>query len=217
MLNLYQRRDEPVRPWPIISADLWRDPDVLPDGQYLIAIQDEDEAVSFLTLKNCLPVFISLRAGADGQRDEIALGIPDGDPDVAAVQTAAAMIENGIAAVECMKPAAMAKIMAAYGLRPADRPDAGPRAARQGAAPAGRIRVSIFYKDVREDYTLSRKCPALTYVSSEETIVLAGAPLLYAASLFNAAADVWKDEPQERARKVCEDFGIDLQTFSKEK
>ena len=217
MLHIYQRPDESIRPWPIISADLWRDPDVLPDEQYMIAIQDEDEAVSFLTLKNCPPVFIALRAGAEGQQDEIVLGIPDGDPGVAAAQTAAAMIENGIAAVECMKPAARAKILEAYGLRPADHPDAGLRAPRQAAKPSGKIHVMIFYEDVREDYYLSHKCPALTYVSHEETVVLASAPLLYAASLFSAAADVWEDVSQERSQGICDEFGIDLKTFTEKK
>ena len=213
MLNIYQRPGESVRPWPTMSINLWTPPERVENGQYMVVISDADEYTRFVTLADCPPVFISLRRSADGLRDEIALGIPDDTPGEAAGQLAAAQIENAMAAVESMAPEKRSRIVSAYGLASAGDPGAGPRALRAHAGPAGKVLVSIFYEDLRDDFILSRECAAIAFVSQTENVAMAAAPEIYAADLFSAAADAWKGISTKARKRLCAEFGIDMQTF----
>ena len=213
MLYIYQRPGESVRPWQTTSKKLWTPPDRVKDGQYMIVISDADEYTSFITLKDCPPIFVSLRRSADGLRDEISLGIPDDIPGETAGQLAAAQIENALAAVESIPQEKRSRIVSAYGLKYAGDLGAGPRALRAYAVPEGKVLVSIFYEDLRDDFTLSRECAALAFISETEKMALAVAPELYAAAMFSAAAEVWKGETTKARKKLCVEFGIDMQTF----
>lgn len=217
MLDIYQRPVESVRPWPTISADLWTTPAWVEKGQYLIAIFDNSECSRFITLKDSPPVFISLRRSVDGMGDEIALGIPDDTPGEAAAQLAAAQIENALAAVESMPPEKRARIVSAFGLKNAGSPGAGPRALRAHVGPAGKILVSIFYEDLRDDFLLSQLRPAISFCSQSENVAVSAVPELYAADLFLAAAAVLKGIGTKERKHICADFGIDMQTFLREK
>ena len=132
---------------------------------------------------------------------------------MAAVQLAAAQIENAMAAVESLPAEKRGRIVSAFGLKCAGDPGAGPRALRAHGGPAGKVLVSIFYEDFRDDFTLSRECPAIAFTSQTEETAMAAVPDLYAAGLFVAAADVWKGASTKARKRICAEFGIDLQTF----
>ena len=213
MLSIYQRPGESVRPWPTMSIDLWTPPDRVKAGQYMVVISDADEYTGFITLADCPPVFVSLRRSADGLQDEIALGIPDDTPGEAAGQLAAAQIENAVAAVESMTPEKRSRIVSAYGLKLAGDPGASSRALRAHAGPTGKVLVSIFYEDLRDDFILSRECAAISFISQNEQTAMSVVPDLYAASLFSAAAEVWKNANMKTRKRLCNEYGIDMQRF----
>lgn len=179
----------------------------------MVVISDADEYTGFITLADSPPIFISLRRSADGLHDEIALGIPDDTPGVAAGQLAAAQIENALAAVESMTPEKRSRIVSAYGLNSAGDPGSGLRSLRAHAGPEGTALVSIFYEDLRDDFILSRDCAAISFISQTEETAMASVPEIYAASLFSAAGEVWKGASKKERKRLCAEYGIDMQTF----
>ena len=210
MLNFYQRPGESVHHWPTLSRNIWTPPGQVPTEQYLIAIRDADEVASFATLADCPPVFVSLRRRADGLDDEIAVGIPDGCPGDGAEQLAAAQIENALAAVEILPADDRNRITAAYGLTVAN---SGPRALRPCGGPAGEICVSVFYGDYQDDFILSKRSPALSIITQQQTVCLADDPAMYAAAYFDAAARGLRTMPQKVRQRLGVEYGIDMRTF----
>lgn len=210
MLNFYQRPGETVRHWPTMSLDLWTLPGPVPVGEYWIVIRDADEVSRFITLADCPPVFVSLRRSADGMADETVVGIPDGDPADGPEQLAAAQIETALAAVEVLPADDRDRIAAAYGLTATIT---GPRSMRPCGGPAGEVGVSVFYEDLRDDYILSKKTPALTIITQRQAVCLADDPAEYAAGLFDAAARRLRAMPKSTRQRLGVEYGIDMRTF----
>lgn len=212
MLNLYQRSGESVHPWPIANRSLWTPPESVKNGQYEVVIFDGEECTGFITVKDCPPVFLSLRRSASGLSDEIAIGIPDDLPGTAAEQLAAVQIENAIAAIECIPQHKQKRIISAYGIG-----KTGKRALRPHNGPTGKILVSVFYEDYQDDFILSRKCPSMAIVTKSENVALSLAPELYAADLLLSAAETLKGTSKRAQNALCVDFGIDPIKFFEKK
>lgn len=210
MLYFYQRPGETVRHWPTLSRDLWTPPGPLPVGQYWIVLQDADEVSSFITLADCPPVFVSLRRGPDGMEDETVVGIPNDDPGEGAEQLAAAQIETALAAVEVLPADDRSRIVRAYGLTAAG---AGPRAVRPYEGPAGEICVSVFYEDLRDDFILSKRSPAISIITQRQTVCLADDPAMYAAGNFDAAARGLRAMSKKARQRLGAEYGIDMRAF----
>lgn len=210
MLYFYQRPGETVHHWPTLSRDLWTPPGPVPIGEYLIVIQDADEVSSFTTLADCPPVFVSLRRGVDGLEDETVVGIPDGYPGEGAEQLAAAQIETALAAAEVLPADDRDRIAADYGLMATS---SGPRSMRPCGGPAGEICVSVFYEELRDDFTLSKKSPALSIITQQQTVCLADDPAMYATAYFDAAARGLRAMPKKARQRLGVEYGIDMRTF----
>ena len=225
MLDIYQRETEKTRPLFFYSAGAKRGRDVdlvtIEDGETFEAVEieigDDEECTTFYTLVSCPPVFISLRPGELGEDPETCLGVPDDEPGVYAEQLAAAQLESGLAAVEAAAPEYRESLRLQFGLSELGQAGAGSRALRPAARTlSGSLAVKIRFADgSREEYTLSRECPALCLDPERHTIGLALSPVVWAASVFFAAAETWKGCSKKKRKSLCAEYGIDMQQFLK--
>ena len=225
MLDIYQREGEKTRPEFFYSAEMKRGRDVnlvsVEDGETLEAVEieigDAEESTTFYTLVSCPPVFISLRPGEPGEDPETCLSVPDDEPDVYAEQMAAAQLESGLAALEAAAPEYRDLLQLQFGLTELGQEGAGPRSLRPAARMlSGTVSVKFRFADgTREEYTLSPECPALCLDTEQHTIGLALSPAVWAASVFFAVAETWKGCSKKTRKRLCTEYGIDMQTFIK--
>lgn len=225
MLNIYQRPEEQTRPLIHYSTKTAQGAEVnlitTEDGAVYeaveIEISDGESSTSVFVSRNLAAVFVSLRPGPAGTAPETCLSIPDAEPGIYAEQLAAAQLESALAATEAAAAPYRDSLRLQFGLVEFGQPAAGPRALRPArSGPEGSLSVCVRYADgARELFSLSPECPALYLDPEKKTYALALSPVLWAADLFLSAAETWKSCSKKTRKRLCFEYGIDMQQFLK--